>query len=124
LGDSAAKQWGCKYLSRFAGKGQVAAEGYVDSQWIDGQLIMVNEYFSFAWLPIGHQVFFGRPTPELILKIMKDERKKEVGDCSARAFLEKCWEETEHIEDDMDHNDGTMDISPDRSYYYEEDSFQ
>ena len=126
LGDSAARQWGCKYLQRFAGQGQVAAEGYQDSQWVDGQLIMVNEYFSFAWLPIGHQVFFGRPTPELILKLMKDEKKKEVGDCSARAFLERCWEETEHIEDDIEvNNEGAMmDSSSDCSYYYEEGCFQ
>ena len=101
LGDSAAKQWGCKYLQRFAGIGQVASKGYQDSQWMDGQLILVNEYFSFAWLPIGHQVFFGRPTPELILKLMKDEKKKE-HTSGARSFLEKCWEETEHIEDDME----------------------
>ena len=73
---------------------------YLDSQWIDGQLIMVNEYFSFAWLPIGHQVFFGRPTPELILKLMKDEKRQASGDSSARDYLEKCWEETEHLEDD------------------------
>ncbi|KAL3897849.1 MAG: hypothetical protein SGARI_006820 [Bacillariaceae sp.] len=126
LGDSAARQWGCKYLQRFAGQGQVAAEDYQDSQWVDGQLIMVNEYFSFAWLPIGHQVFFGRPTPELILKLMKDEKKKEVGDCSARAFLERCWEETEHIEDDIEvNNEGAMmDSSSDCSYYYEEGCFQ
>lgn len=105
LGDSAAKQWGCKYLQRFAGQGQVASEGYQDSQWMEGQLILVNEYFSFAWLPIGHQVFFGRPTPELILKLMKDENKRETVDdplSPARSFLEKCWEETEHIEDDME----------------------
>jgi Cyclin D1 binding domain len=100
LGDNAAKQWGCKYLQRFSGRGQVAAEGYLDSQWIDGQLIMVNQYFSFAWLPIGHQVFFGRPTPELILKLMKDEKRQETGNNMDRAFLEKCWEETEHLEDD------------------------
>lgn len=127
LGDSAAKQWGCRYLPRFAGQGQVAAEGYHDSQWIDGQLIMVNEYFSFAWLPIGHQVFFGRPTPELILKLMKEETKKEAaGEGSARAFLEKCWEETEHIEDDLEiTNDASMmDSSVDRSYYYDEGCFQ
>eukprot|EP00531_Pseudo-nitzschia_arenysensis_P012804 CAMPEP_0116124474 /NCGR_PEP_ID=MMETSP0329-20121206/5299_1 /TAXON_ID=697910 /ORGANISM="Pseudo-nitzschia arenysensis, Strain B593" /LENGTH=382 /DNA_ID=CAMNT_0003618455 /DNA_START=230 /DNA_END=1378 /DNA_ORIENTATION=- len=105
LGDSAAQQWGCKYLQRFAGQGQVASEGYQDSQWMEGQLIMVNEYFSFAWLPIGHQVFFGRPTPELILKLMKDETKRETVDdplSPARSFLEKCWEETEHIEDDLE----------------------
>eukprot|EP00980_Cylindrotheca_fusiformis_P011864 scaffold2817_cov130-Cylindrotheca_fusiformis.AAC.19 len=106
LGDSAAEQWGSKYLQRFPGKGQIAADGFQDSQWINGQLIMVNEFFSFAWLPIGHQVFFGRPTPELILKLMKDDKKQEIGNCSARTFLEKCWEETEHIEDDLEVNEG------------------
>jgi len=107
LGESAAKQWGCKYLQRFSGQGQVASEGYQDSQWMEGQLILVNEYFSFAWLPIGHQVFFGRPTPELILKLMKDETKRKssavgIASSPARSFLEKCWEETEHIADDME----------------------
>jgi hypothetical protein len=105
LGDSAAKQWGCKFLQRFAGQGQVASEGFQDSQWMEGQLILVNEYFSFAWLPIGHQVFFGRPTPELILKLMKDENTRgSVNDhlSPARSFLEKCWEETEYIEDDLE----------------------
>jgi hypothetical protein len=106
LGEGAAKQWGCKYLQRFSGKGQVAADGYHDSQWIDGQLIMVNEFFSFAWLPIGHQVFFGRPTPELILKLMKDEKKKDNSGCNDRGFLEKCWEETEHIEDHIEVDEG------------------
>jgi hypothetical protein len=123
LGENAAKQWGCKYLQRFAGKGQVAAEGYLDSQWVDGQLIMVKEYFSFAWLPIGHQVFFGRPTPELILKLMKEEMKKETGNCSARAFLEKCWEETEEIEDEMEVSceEG---VAISHCYYDEEEAFQ
>eukprot|EP00536_Pseudo-nitzschia_multiseries_P016720 jgi/Psemu1/222353/e_gw1.1210.10.1 len=107
LGESAARQWGCKYLQRFAGKGQVASEGYRDSQWMEGQLILVNEYFSFAWVPIGHQVFFGRPTPELVLKLMRDETKRDASELSpARSFLEKCWEETEHIEDDMEADRG------------------
>ena len=119
LGDSAAKQWGCKYLQRFAGQGQVASEGYQDSQWMEGQLILVNEYFSFAWLPIGHQVFFGRPTPELILKLMKDENKRETVDdplSPARSFLEKCWEETEHIEDDME-----VERHHSTRFYYDQD---
>lgn len=120
LGDNAARQWGCKYLQRFAGQGQVAADGYMDSQWIDGQLIMVNEYFSFAWLPIGHQVFFGRPTPELILKLMKDAKRKESGDCIDRAFLEKCWEETEHLEDD--HEVSFVETTPTISSVHNEDS--
>jgi len=125
LGDSAAKQWGCKFLQRFAGQGQVASEGFQDSQWMEGQLILVNEYFSFAWLPIGHQVFFGRPTPELILKLMKDENKRgSVNDhlSPARSFLEKCWEETEHIEDDME-IDRQHSMST-NSYYDQEGCFE
>lgn len=121
LGDEASKQWGCKYLQRFAGKGQVAADGYLDSQWIEGQLIMVNEYFSFAWLPIGHQVFFGRPTPELILKLVKDDKKKEVGGCDSRAFLEKCWEETEHIEDHIEVDRGRTMESINQLDHYDQD---
>jgi hypothetical protein len=124
LGEGAAKQWGCKYLQRFSGKGQVAADGYHDSQWIDGQLIMVNEYFSFAWLPIGHQVFFGRPTPELILKLMKDEKQKDNSGCSDRAFLEKCWEETEHIEDHIEVNEGCAMNLNQRDYYHQEGCFE
>jgi len=100
LGDSAARQWGCKYLQRFSGQGQVAADGFLDSQWIEGQLILVNNYFSFAWLPINTQVFFAKPTNELILKLMKEDKRKASGGCSDREFLEKCWEETEYIEDD------------------------
>jgi hypothetical protein len=124
LGESATRQWGCKYLQRFPGKGQVAADGYLDSRWIDGQLIMVNEYFSFAWLPIGHQVFFGRPTPELILKLMKDDKTKETGDCSARLFLEKCWEETEHMEDDHEVSEGPFVSSEQQNYYHQEGCFE
>lgn len=123
LGDSAAEQWGCRYLSRFAGQGQVASEGYQDSQWMEGQLILVNEYFSFAWLPIGHQVFFGRPTPELVLKLMNDETKRESSVSSpARSFLEKCWEETQHIEDEMD--DDKHQQSGANIYYNQEGCFE
>lgn len=125
LGESAAEQWGCKYLQRFAGQGQVASEGYQDSQWMEGQLILVNEYFSFAWLPIGHQVFFGRPTPELIVKLMKDETKRESAVSSpARSFLEKCWEETEHIEDDMEADQQQQSSWTTNSYYDQEGSFE
>lgn len=125
LGDSAAKQWGCKYLQRFAGQGQVASEGYQDIQWMEGQLILVNEYFSFAWLPIGHQVFFGRPTPELILKLMKDENKRKTASdpvSPSRSFLEKCWEETEHIEDDMEAD--LQELSTTNSYFDQHGCFE
>jgi Cyclin D1 binding domain len=78
LGPEAAQQWGTKYLQRFAGQGQVASEGYTDSEWLAGQLVLVGQdYFSFAWLPIGHQVFFGRPSPELTLKLLRESRQFE-----------------------------------------------
>jgi hypothetical protein len=31
-----------------------------------------EEYFSFAWIPIEQQIFFGRPSPELALKMLRD----------------------------------------------------
>ena len=53
--------------------GQVAEEGFVNNQWMDGQLIIIgDEYFSFAWIPIEQQIFFGRPSPELALKMLRD----------------------------------------------------
>ncbi|KAL3799409.1 hypothetical protein HJC23_013864 [Cyclotella cryptica] len=75
LNARAAKQWGKRYLPRHSGKGQVASEGYQNAQWMDGQLILVGRFFSFAWLPISHQVFFGRPSPELVLKMLKEHEQ-------------------------------------------------
>jgi hypothetical protein len=124
LADSAASQWGCKYLQRFAGQGQIASDGYQDSQWVNGQLILVKEYFSFAWLPIGHQVFFGRPTPELILKLLKDDSLNQAGQSASRQFLEKCWEETEHLEDDIEVNSGPFNSMCQQDYYTQKGCFE
>jgi hypothetical protein len=127
LEESAANQWGSKYLQRFLGRGQVAAEGYLDSQWVEGQLIMVNDYFSFAWLPIGHQVFFGRPTAELILKLLKEEddiKKEADGESTARSLLERCWEETEDLQDEIDVTDGPFNLMEEQDYYQQEGYFE
>jgi len=79
LTDTAAKKWGTKQLVRHAGLGQVAEDGHNNNQWMEGQLIVIgNEYFSFAWVPIEHQIFFGRPSPELVLKMLKDGGSSEV----------------------------------------------
>jgi len=73
LSNKAAKKWGTKKLSRYAGSGQVAESGFKNTQWMDGQLIVIGDnYFSFAWLPISFQIFFGRPSPELALKMMRE----------------------------------------------------
>mgnify|MGYP005854797191 CR=1 FL=1 len=123
LGESAAKQWGSKFLKRFAGQGQVAAEGYRNSQWMEGHLILVNEYFSFAWLPIGHQVFFGRPSPELTLKLLR-ESKYGNSDDNIREYLTKCLEETESLEDEMEVQDSPFNSHDQQDYYNQEGCFE
>ena len=41
---------------------------------MQGQLVVIGEgdYFSFAWVPLEHQIFFGRPSPELTLKMLRE----------------------------------------------------
>mmetsp|Transcript_21737 Transcript_21737/g.33168 ORF Transcript_21737/g.33168 Transcript_21737/m.33168 type:complete len:403 (-) Transcript_21737:190-1398(-) len=74
LTEAASKKWGTKQLIRYAGKGQVAQEGFQNRQWMNGQLIIIGqEYFSFAWLPIEHQIFFGRPSQELVVKMLREK---------------------------------------------------
>jgi len=114
LSQIASQQWGTKGLMRFPGRGQLAAEGYVNAKWTDGQLIMVGEeYFSFAWVPIGFQIFFGRPSPELTLKMImqcsediieKGRASFVTGDVETmRAYVSKCLESTEqHFDDDVE----------------------
>lgn len=126
LSDVAAKQWGHKHLPRFPGQGQVAAEGFVNNQWMDGQLILVGEYFSFAWLPIGHQIFFGRPSAELTLKMLKQSKMADYGANNVdvpsvlaknRAFAQRCFEETELMLFD-DEADGELCFLVDHEDYF------
>jgi hypothetical protein len=73
LTEKAAKKWGTTQLPRYKGLGQVAEPGFINQQWMDAQLIIIGEeYFSFAWTPIETQIFFGRPSPELALKMMRE----------------------------------------------------
>jgi len=110
LSDFASEQWGQKHLIRFPGKGQVALEGFTDNQYVDGQLIVVGEYFSFAWKPLGHIIFFGRPSAELTLRMLKQskladfgasvETKSNNGVAEMRLHAQRCFEETEMLIDD------------------------
>ena len=102
LTSTATKQWGMKHLIRFPGKGQVAAEGFRNAQWMEGQLIMVGEYFSFAWVPIGHQIFFGRPSADLTLKMLRESETlpDETNIDKMRDFATRCMEETVMLQED------------------------
>jgi hypothetical protein len=107
IAPEAAEQWGNKFLQRFSGKGHVASKGFVNSQWMDGQLILVGEHFSFVWLPIGHQVFFGRPSSELTLKLLGQNGQGQFGGSGAtddkeREHMFRCLEETELLDDEME----------------------
>ena len=105
LNSKAAKQWGKSFLPRFLGKGQVAAEGFVNPTWLEGQLILVGRFFSFAWLPLGHQVFFGRPSSELVLKMLREAKSNELRSdhvAVMRDAMEDAWEESYWIEREAD----------------------
>lgn len=135
LTSDASKQWGTSHLPRYPGEGQVAAEGFVNNQFVDGQLILVGEYFSFAWVPMGHQIFFGRPSPELTLKMLKESRMRELGSATEgmkdvaemRAHAMRCLEETELLEEDYEvetSNNNRRDDEKFDNIIFEEDSFQ
>ena len=122
LADHAASQWGSHFLQRFAGQGQVAGnQGEV--QWVDGQLILVNQYFSFAWLPIGEQVFFGRPSAELTLKLLRNDRAMLTEEDAARAYLERCYNgdtSTDGLVELSDVRERPV-ASHDQEYYYSQE---
>lgn len=104
LSEEAAKRWENKELQRFHGVGHVAEEGFQNSQWFEGQMVLINkEYFSFAWLPISHQIFFGRPSPELSLTMMQESMNKKTSfldhDNNVNDFVNhitRCFESTAH----------------------------
>lgn len=117
LTDKAAKKWGTRQLPRYAGLGKVAEEGFVNQQWMDGQLIIIgDEYFSFAWIPIENQIFFGRPSAELALKMLRDRGMSTLQTAGLQAFAEppsldddmqtqknfvtRCFEKTEEVHEE------------------------
>lgn len=124
LAPTAAEQWGTRFLTRFAGKGQVAALGFKDRSWLEGQLILVGDYFSFAWLPISHQVFFGRPSAELTLKLLRESKSKENSDSKARNHLQRCWEETEILDDEMEISEDLFNSHDQQDYYHKQGCFE
>lgn len=94
LTEKASKKWGTTQLPRYHGLGRVAEENFENSQWMEGQLIIIGEeYFSFAWVPIEHQIFFGRPSPELALKMLRDG--------GVSALKDKAWNEPPTHDDDV-----------------------
>lgn len=117
LTEKAAQKWGTKQLPRYAGNGQVAEENFTNHQWMEGQLIVIgSDYFSFAWIPIEQQIFFGRPSPELALKMLREQGVQELRPPRSfeapptvhdnvdlqKDFARRCLDMTEEIQDDFE----------------------
>jgi len=111
----AAKKWGTTQLPRHKGLGQVAEAGFKKNQWMEGQLIIIGEdYFSFAWVPIEQQIFFGRPSPELALKMLRESGATSISPAKAwekppkmdagvevlKEYIHSCLEKTAEAEED------------------------
>jgi len=137
LVDAAAKtEWGTRYLPRFPGHGRVSSENIDDSRWMDGQLILVgDDYFSFAWLPIATQVFFGRPSAEVALQLLqsaspvteiKGENNENIVDQAVqdRDFLERCGDKTEFLLFEYDDEEADFFDGDQQDYYHREGSFE
>mmetsp|Transcript_33922 Transcript_33922/g.78231 ORF Transcript_33922/g.78231 Transcript_33922/m.78231 type:complete len:158 (+) Transcript_33922:662-1135(+) len=99
LGDCAAEQHGAKYLPRFVGDAQVAEEGFRNPRVVEGQLILVNEYFSFALLPLDTHVFFGRPSEELTLKLLREAEDAKPEIEKKRDVLQRMYDNSEDVEE-------------------------
>ncbi len=117
LTENAAKKWGTSQLPRHKGLGQVAEAGFKKNQWMEGQLIIIGEeYFSFAWVPIEQQIFFGRPSPELALKMLRESGSKSIAPAKEwktapsmdadvleqKEFITSCLEMTSENVDELD----------------------
>eukprot|EP00557_Chaetoceros_sp_GSL56_P013907 CAMPEP_0176484192 /NCGR_PEP_ID=MMETSP0200_2-20121128/4323_1 /TAXON_ID=947934 /ORGANISM="Chaetoceros sp., Strain GSL56" /LENGTH=506 /DNA_ID=CAMNT_0017880649 /DNA_START=798 /DNA_END=2318 /DNA_ORIENTATION=+ len=62
-----------------------------NSNLVDGNLIMFDGYFSFLWMPTRQHVFFSRPKPELVLKLLRDAISEEDEMENMRRHLTKCF---------------------------------
>jgi len=107
LSKEATKRWGTSQLSRYQGLGQVAEEGFENHQWMDGQMVVINEeYFSFSWMPLNHQIFFGRPSGELSLKMLREsnfEHKATIEDdlLTMKHHVARCFDVTSAVLDEI-----------------------
>jgi len=74
LPEKTADIWEKKKLLRFPGEGQIAGEGFDESEWVMGQLVFIGEsQFSYVWVPLQFSVFFSRPPKFLWEKMFRDE---------------------------------------------------
>jgi hypothetical protein len=92
LSSESAEKWGISSLSRYAGKGLSSSPNSRAATFVEGQFIMFDNYFSFLWVPTRQHVFFGRPSPEMVIDLLRDTISKEDELNNMRQHLELCLE--------------------------------
>lgn len=65
-----------KKLERFTGEGRVVDKKRGSVKWVESQLILVGDYFAFAWIPLGIQVFFMRLPDRIVDKLENLEEER------------------------------------------------
>jgi len=79
-------------FSRYPGKGQVSRKGFKDNRFVEGQMILFENRFSFVWIPTKHHVSFHRPSPELTLKLLRNTISREDEVENMRDHLARCFD--------------------------------
>ena len=77
---------------RFPGRGQVSRKGFKDNRFVEGQMILFENRFSFVWIPTKHHVLFHRPSPEMTLKLLRDTISREDEVENMRNHLNRCFD--------------------------------
>ncbi len=77
---------------RFPGRGQVSRKGFRDHRYVEGQMILFENRFSFVWIPTKHHVLFHRPSPEMTLKLLRDTISKEDEVENMREHVARCFD--------------------------------
>lgn len=66
-----------KKLERFSGEGRVVDKKSKSAHWLPGQLVLVGDYFAFAWLPINLQIFFMRVPDNITAQLLTLEEDRQ-----------------------------------------------
>eukprot|EP00980_Cylindrotheca_fusiformis_P020456 scaffold7504_cov97-Cylindrotheca_fusiformis.AAC.9 len=77
---------------QFPGRGQVSRKDFKDHRFVAGQMLLIEEGFSFLWVPTKHQVVFSRPSPQTTLRLLRDTLSKEDEIENMREHIACCFD--------------------------------
>uniref|UniRef100_A0A7S4ASI2 Uncharacterized protein n=2 Tax=Pseudo-nitzschia australis TaxID=44445 RepID=A0A7S4ASI2_9STRA len=79
-------------FDRFPGRGQVSRKGFKDNRYVEAQMILFEDRFSFVWIPTKHHVSFHRPSPETTLKLLRNTISREDEIENMREHVSRCFD--------------------------------